>query len=61
MKKDLSAKETIALRVKYWELQEKQNEFQDALNEVAKMHGINLAAEQWNATTDFKSLVKAGR
>jgi hypothetical protein len=61
LKKDLSVKETAALRVLYWEVQEKQNAFQDALNEVAKMHGINLSLEQWNATTDFRSLVKAGR
>ena len=57
MRKELSPKETALLRDLYWKLQELQGEMQAALNEVAERNGCG-ENEKWNATPDFKYLVR---
>ena len=58
MKTELTPKETDRLRSLYWKLQEAQGSLNEALNEVAVAHKIDIEKEQWNTTVDFKWLVR---
>lgn len=57
-KKELTPKETDRLRSLYWKLHEAQGSLNEALNEIAVAHKIDIEKEQWNATPDFKALMR---
>ena len=57
-KKELTPKETDRLRSLYWKLQEAQGELNNALNETALSHKLDIEREQWNVSQDFKFLVR---